>query len=517
MLDPVVSRPDWFYVDEESLDAIRFLPGAQIQLKGRPIIHRTHLPLLGTSEAEELRTRLTQKHDWEARNAWCAERGIKLRTTQHQAIDFILDRADALVGDEQRLGKTLSALMSHDPARGRLVVVAPLSTRAVWLGWMKRLWPDVEIGICTGRKFDPEIYTKDLVIIHYDILDKWSSTKPIGTLVFDEIHFLTNHKTKRVASAVLLRAYAEKTIGLTGTPIWNMPSDLWAVAGLISPSAWGSYYEFGNRYALPVQTGYGVKYTGSSNDAELSSRLSELMIRRRWKDCGDDLPPISRSVMVADLNQQQRRKLDILAASIESERKNTAANLASYRRQVMRFKLGVGAQKAIDILKGGRNVVVWTWHVDGAEELHQKIGPERSFVIHGNVPPAERERRIAAWKASEEPVALIANMAVAQVGLDFSKAPVAIFVEIDWTPAIIGQAEMRTYDPTRPMDVIFIVANHLVDQRIVRVLVVKLGAADSIGVGAAVEAIDALRDAVMGPVREGDLDRLLEDFLASAG
>ena len=129
----------------------------------------------------------------------------------------------------------------------------------------------------------------------------------------------------------------------------------------------------------------------------------------------------------------------------------------------------------------------------------------------------ERERRIAAWKASEEPVALIANMAVAQVGLDFSKAPVAIFVEIDWTPAIIGQAEMRTYDPTRPMDVIFIVANHLVDQRIVRVLVVKLGAADSIGVGAAVEAIDALRDAVMGPVREGDLDRLLEDFLASAG
>ena len=136
-------------------------------------------------------------------------------------------------------------------------------------------------------------------------------------------------------------------------------------------------------------------------------------------------------------------------------------------------------------------------------------------MIHGEVGPYERERRIAEWQASEAPQALIATLAVAQVGIDLSHARFAIFAEIDYTPAILGQAEMRTYDPKRPMDVIFVVAAHLVDQRIVRSLIAKLGAATPLGVGAACEAIDALREAVNGPEEIGDVDRLLEDMIAS--
>ena len=111
---------------------------------------------------------------------------------------------------------------------------------------------------------------------------------------------------------------------------------------------------------------------------------------------------------------------------------------------------------------------------------------------------------------------LVAGMPVAQAGIDLSHARIAIFAEIDFTPAVLGQAEMRTFSPLRGMDIIFVIANHIVDQRIVRALINKLSAANPLGVGAAVEAIDALRDAVMGPQDEGDLDRLFDDLLASA-
>ena len=120
-----------------------------------------------------------------------------------------------------------------------------------------------------------------------------------------------------------------------------------------------------------------------------------------------------------------------------------------------------------------------------------------------------------AWRASRAGI-LIATMAVAQVGIDLSHARLALFAELDYTPAILAQAEMRTFAPHRPMNVTFVVANHFINQRIVRALIEKLGAASPLGLGAAVEAIDALRDVIEGPRIEPDMDRFLDDILANA-
>ncbi len=517
MIELIRDRVDWLHVDDALLATVKGLPGTEVKMRGKPIIHRSLLPLIHLDEAENARALLTygKARAWADRERLATDRGFKFRVTQQQALDFIEPRRGILVGDDMRLGKTLTALASHDPDRGQLLIVAPLSARAVWLGWIHRVFPDLEVGVCIGRKFDRETFDKPIVFCHYDIIHAWQSLRPIGTLVFDEAHALTNRKTKRTNAAVVLQCSALKVLALTGTPIWNMPPDLWSVINLVAPGAWGSYYDFANRYGAPVQTGYGAKYTGASNTTELDARMSEVMIRRLWKDCAKDLPPISRTVLVADINDAERRKLDILSASIQAERTNTAANLAAYRRQVAGYKIGVAYKKASEVLDRGEPVVVWTYHKDVAARLHELLGPERSLMIHGDIAPAERDRRIDAWKSHPKPAALIATMSVGQVAIDLSHAAIAIYAEIDYTPAIIGQSEMRTFDASRPMSIFFVVMNHIVDQRMVRVLINKLGAADSLGVGAANDAIDALRDAMMGPRDSGDLDRLLEDFIAS--
>lgn len=439
--------------------------------------------------------------------------------TQHEVICISVDAADQLYVTERCIvtHNTLTALASHDPARGQLVIVAPLQTRAVWIGWAKRLFPELEIGICAGKKFDPAVFDKPIVFAHYDIISKWQSLRPIGTLVFDEAHFLTNRKTDRTNAAVLLQSRAEKVLALTGTPIWNMPPNLWAVAGLVAPAAFGSYHDFGNRYGRPEQTGYGTIYTGSSNEAELNARMTEIMIRRLWKDCAQDLPPISRGVLVSEVSDAERKKLDILAGALKAERgkSNTQSNLAAYIRQVSALKVKFAVPEIVKVLNRGEPIVVWTWHKDAADQLKDQLG-DRAEVIHGDIAVPERELRMTAWKTSTTPKALIATMSVAQVGIDLSHAHIAMFVEIYYIPAIIGQAEMRTFDASRAMDVTFVVANHLIDQRMVRALVSKLGAQDSLGVGAACDAIDSLRDAMFGAQETGDLDRLLQDLLESA-
>lgn len=436
-----------------------------------------------------------------------------------EVICISVDAPDQLYVTERCIvtHNTASCVMSHDPARGPLVVVAPLSARAVWLGWIKKVFPDVPIGVLTGkRKIEPERLKRPIVFCHYDILRHWQSMMKIGTLVFDECHYLINAGSDRSKACVLLAAQASKVIAATGTPIWSLPSDLWNIIAILAPGAWASYWDFGRRYGDPFETEYGVEFRGISNKTELTARLSEIMIRRLWRDVSTDLPPISRSVVVVDIDDATRRKLDVLAAKIKTERTNTAGNLAHYRSQISPLKKKIILKEATQILDRGEPVVIWTWHKELANVLYNELAHDgRAFLIHGDIAADQREERMQAWRDAERPSALISTMAVAQVAVDLSHAHIALVAELDYVPGVLGQMEMRTYSPDHPMNVTYFVADHVVDQRLVRSLINKLNAADPIGLGTAIDAIGALRDALDGPTDDGDMVRFLDDLLAN--
>lgn len=517
--------PDWYEVTASDLNwgSDWAVPGIKMHAKlpaENRLIHRTHLPLLETSEASRICTE-RQSGDWSARDDHTASLGFKLRTTQQSALDYIEPRRGVLLGDDMRLGKSLVGVMAHDPKRGPLVIVAPLSTRAVWIGWLKRAYPDTPIAICVGRKIDKDLLKYPIIFIHWDLIKSWQVLMPIGTLVFDEAQAITNRNSLRSKAAGLLASRAEKVIAATGTPIQDRPRDLWNIIGMLAPGAWGSYYDFGYRYGAPVQTAYGVDFPGLSNADELKARLSEIMIRRLWKDVQDDLPPISRNIVIADIDDATRRKLDVLAGKLKSEKSNTAGNLAHYRSQLCKTKLKTVVAEIRKCVDREEPVVVWTWHKEFAKLIQTELASLKvdaesvqAHLIHGEISPDKREAILDAWKAAPADV-LIATMAVAQVGIDLSHAHLAIFAEIDYQPTILAQAEMRTYSPLRSMNITFIVGNHIIDQRIVRALVSKLGSSDPVGLGAAVDAIDALRDAIDGPRQDPDMDRFLDDLLAN--
>lgn len=515
-------KPGWWSATPEDARDVITIPG--VKPKGeRYLLHRTHLPLLTDAagrEAARILAPTAASSRWEARDRRTAELGFKLRVVQQQGIDFLEPRRGVLLTDDMRVGKTLTALMTHDPSRGSLVVIAPLSARGMWLGWLRRVFPDLTIGVMIGRDFDREAMNHPIVFGHYDVLAGWQGLFKIGTLILDEAHYLINRNSRRSLAASLLASTAERVVAMTGTPIWDLPPDLWNVLGTVAPGAWGSYYDFANRYGAPEPTAYGNKYTGISNGDELRLRLSEVMIRRRWRDVNADIPPITRSVIVVDIPDAAQRKLDIITTEL-SERSNTVGALATYRKAASKLKIPACARKAIEILGRGEPVVLWTWHVDTAKALAAEIrdgtvGPP-VFCITGEDSAPKREQIIQAWRDSPVPGAIVANLAVAAVAIDLSHARIAIFAEIDWTPGIIAQGEMRTFEASRPMDVFFVVLNHIVDQRLVRALERKLSAADPVGVGAAGDAIDALRLAVLGKPDDGNMCRLIDDLLADVG
>lgn len=367
-----------------------------------------------------------------------------------------------------------------------------------------------------GRDFVPEEARKPIVVGHYDILFNWQSGEPIGTLILDEAHVLTNPKSRRTKAAALLQSRADRVVAATGSPIYNMPTNLWSVLGLVAPGAWGSYHDFCMRYAAPEATDHGFEYTGLSNGEELSERLTEVMIRRKWKDVQKDLPPITRDVMIVDLDNKERRKLDIETERMRvSKTTNTAASLARYRDALAIVKVPATVAEATKVMRQGAPIVVWSYHLDAAELLVEQIAHEGfdALLVTGETAAHRRDAIFDHWRSLPN-AALVISMAVGQVAIDLSHSSEAIFAEIDYTPVMISQAEMRTFSPLRGMRVKYMVADHYVDRKIAESLARKLEAAEPVNLGTGDGAIGAISAAFRGPEQVADMDRFMRDLLA---
>lgn len=531
------SEPDWFVI---SLDQALRLGAAVVEDFGLPKrlgfplgqcspgvrevrvngsirleAHRSQLPLLGEAVANAA----SAPH--EQRDAFTNPLGFKLRPHQQVAVDFIEPRRGVLLADEPRVGKSLSAIMSHDPSRGPLLVVCPLIVREVWKTWLGRRFPGEEIGILEGKTFDPSVYNRNVVVGHYDILSRWQSGRRIGTLVLDEAHVLSKSRSQRTTAAAFLAARAEKVICLTGTPLWNKPIGLFQILSILAPAGWGAYHEFGHRYCAPLPTAHGTKYDGASNEDELMLRLSEVMLRRRWVDVQGDLPPTTREVITAELSAAKRLEVDIAAEMLRkaSTHAATIGAIARYRQVLGDVKATVAVARARELLALGEPVVVWTWHRNTAKNIRRDLSREfPAFVVSGDMAPERREALFAAWREAAKPAALVITIPAGQVGIDLSHARYAIFAELDFTPALVAQAQMRTFSPLRPMTIIYIVADHEVDRRVLTSMSTKMEVSDRIGVPAADAALEVLQDTFGGVSRlaDGDLSRLADDLLASA-
>lgn len=518
---------DWYVVaagTQQALAQLQGTPGIRFskQERGKAdelvagqalLVHRSHLPLLNPYIGEAKDWPTAPKDIADLDDGRLAARGLKLRAHQKTGRQFIRSRAGSLIADQMRLGKTVEILASHDPDEGRLVVCAPLPVRHVWLKWMSQLWPDRRLVAVTGRTWDPDtVLGADLVFCHYDILPSWHSVAPRlkpSLLVFDEAHVLSSRKSNRSEAAAVMSVFADRVVCATGTPLWNKPDGFWGPLSACCPAAFGKYWDFAIRYASARRGAYGFETGDPSFTDELRARLAEVHLARTWNDVAEDLPETKREVVIVPV---VHRDLDIAveSASQDAEADRTwVGQMVRYRGALASSKVGPSVDLALR--RPDEPVVIWVWHKAVARAIDAELSKRCSrprFLVHGDMVNAKREERIEAWQATSDGV-LIITMAVGQAGIDLSHSKVAILGELDWTPAVIAQVEMRTFSPLRPMEIFFVTADHEVDLRLVEVIQAKCRTAREMGVAASEGAADLLGSMFPGS-DPGDLDRLMQ-------
>lgn len=495
---------DWYGIRNCATGHLRVVPGAKRLVDGSYIWHRSHLPLLGDHVAKLART-LNSGVSPEFAD------GTVLRAHQVLGACWLRQRAGALLADGMRVGKTGQIVAAHDPVSGPLVVSAPLNTRRVWLRWMRRRWPGQEIAVVLGTAPSEAIKSAPLVFCHHEVLgyhQVLGSWRP-GTLVADEAHRFSNPRSIRSQGLGLLATNAQRVIAATGTPLWNKPTGLYPILSAVNPGAWGSWRDYAERYCGGHPGPYGMIAEGASNLDEFRDRLSEVMLRREWGDAGLEAPETKREIITVDLTADEQYELDKLAENLRaasSARRVPAADLARVRQVVGRRKVAAAVERSR--LAGDEPHVIWTWHRDIAKDIAARVG---GICVIGETPATRREQLFDAWE--ERGGALVVTMSVGEVGIDLSAARRAIFAELDWTPATLAQAEMRTFSPERSMEIEYIAADHRVDRAIVKALGKKLDLSRVFGVPAADGAIDVIGSAFEIDGERADLERLARELV----
>ena len=131
----------------------------------------------------------------------------------------------------------------------------------------------------------------DVVVTSYDIATRDIETLALvewDRLLLDEAQDIKNPATKRARA--LRRLRARRRVAMTGTPIENRLSELWAIMDIVNPGLLGPREWFDRTFARPIE---------AYDDEKALERLRAIVqpfVLRRAKDAPEvelELPPIT--------------------------------------------------------------------------------------------------------------------------------------------------------------------------------------------------------------------------------
>jgi len=442
---------------------------------------------------------------------------------QIEGVAFLLGRRRAILADDMGLGKTRQAIVSlrHAAPTGPYLVVCPASVKRNWAREIAIAAQDASTHIVEGKS-EPRADCS-WVIINYDILPKHIDAlgrQRWAGLVFDEAHYLKNHRSARSRLARQLADDAKRKPGaepavylLTGTPLTNRPRDLFVLLQLVGHPLGRSFLSFARRYCAAERNDYGWQTRGASNIEELTVQLHGVMLRRS-KDEVLALPPKLRTWLPVEVPRgtgvrDMRKVVALLAgksdvapgSSIDDRRlRGRLLHAVTVARETL---AAAKAPQTIDFVTGaveqGEKVIVFSCFEEAIQKLARHF--EKSAVLlTGRTPAPQRQSLVDRFQQDDSVRVFLGNIIAAGIGFNLTAATQVVFNDLDWVPANHWQAEDRAYriGQTRTVNVTYMVASNTIDDFVHSVLEKK---------GALVSAV--VDGTAMAPDVSGDvLDEL---------
>jgi Helicase conserved C-terminal domain/SNF2-related domain len=321
------------------------------------------------------------------------------------------------------------------------------------------------------------------LVCNYDVLADWLpvlSAVPAKTIIFDEIHYAKSRKAKRtIASMALVKAHAHtRILGLTGTPILNRPAELiepLRILGMFGQVG-GSWNHFVTRFCAGHQTRYGWDISGASHLDELQVKLrANGMIRRLKEDVLPELPGKRRQILALEPESEGARKAIAAEWQAWKEREERIAELSKQveaakdteaykaavaalsegyrvaftemthmRRAVAEAKLPQAMEVLEDAVEASKKVVCFAHHHSIIDAVVERFG-QCCVKLDGRDSLDARQSAVDRFQNDPAIALFMGQITAAGVGITLTAASHVLFLEGDWSPGNLAQAEDRVH------------------------------------------------------------------------
>jgi len=379
--------------------------------------------------------------------------------------------------------------------RRPFLVVAPTSVVPGWAAEAARFTPGLRVHVVTETETKSrrrlraalEAGDVDVVVTSYALfrLDfaSYSPHRWAG-LVLDEAQFAKNPASQAHRCAVELDAPFK--LAITGTPLENSLTDLWALFHIVAPGLLSTHVRFSDDYVKPIATGERPELL-----AKLRSRIRPLMLRRTKELVAADLPPKQEQLLRVDLAprhrelydaflQRERLKLLDLIDDLDRNRFIVFRSLTLLRMlaldaalidpeygDVPSAKLDQLLDELDDVVAEGHRALVFSQFTSFLGRVAERL--EQRGVAHEYLDGSTRRRGevIDRFKGGASPVFLI-SLKAGGFGLNLTEADYVFVLDPWWNPASESQAVDRTHriGQTKNVMVYRMIANDTIEEKV---------------------------------------------------
>eukprot|EP00758_Cryptobia_borreli_P005328 Tbor_TRINITY_DN4843_c0_g1::TRINITY_DN4843_c0_g1_i1::g.1359::m.1359 len=421
----------------------------------------------------------------------------KLRPYQVEGVNWLLsifhNNVNGILADEMGLGKTFQTVATISYLKftvgmpGPHLVVVPKSVLGNWFREFRKWCPalnvyrfhgsgDVRSSLVKMHLKSPIRY--DVIITTFDMVMLEKSTfqrLEWNYLIVDEAHKLKNNEGE--VHQILDSLNTLHRLLITGTPLQNNLTELWALLHFLAPILFDDSESFNEWFDA----------SSGEQDEEAVSRmhliLNPLMIRRLKADVNTGIPPKKEIYVGCKLSIKQRSwYLNVLARDAESLNKASGGRVSQLSNVMMQLRKVCNHPFLFDggedgppfitndtiITASGKMVLLdkllkklynereakhkvllfcqMTKMLDIIEDYLIYKGTYKFCRIDGNTTTAERDQQMAAFNnPSSEYFIFLLSTRAGGLGINLQAANNVILYDSDWNPQMDLQAQDRAH------------------------------------------------------------------------
>ncbi|MGJ1388644.1 DEAD/DEAH box helicase [Sphingobacterium spiritivorum] len=420
-----------------------------------------------------------------------------------------------VLADDMGLGKTIQTLAllqkqkedaGEDGQPHTSILILPTSLIYNWQKEASKFAPKLRILLHTGTNRIKDNFSLshfDLVITTYGIVrsdEQMLEKFYFNYIILDESQNIKNPASKSFKAIKSLKS--RHKLALSGTPVENSVSDLWAQMHFTNPGLLGTFTYFQKEFVQPIE-----KKKDEERAKKLQSIVKPFILRRTKDQVATELPPKTEQIIYCEMTEDQSETYE----KVKSEYRNALLNVNTEDKAktsqitllqgLTKLRQLANHPKMIDddfegnsgkfdlvletlesVLHVGNKVLIFSQFVKQLSIFRTYFEEKGIQYAYLDGATKNRSEAVAEFQKNKNTKLFLISIKAGGVGLNLIEADYVFILDPWWNPAVEQQAVDRSHriGQTRSVFIYKFITKDTVEEKILAMQNRKRGIAKSL-------------------------------------